>query len=312
VTRIAFSPDGRTLVSCGEDATVRIWNAENGKTVRLLSGHDGAVRCVTFSPKGNTIVSGGLDRTVRVWEAASGRQLRVLAGHTAAVTCAVVSPNNQLLATGGDDRTVRLWDLESGEELHSEKEHAQPVLAVAFAPGGWSLVSGAADGTLLWCDLATCTSRMVPNVQGQPLEQLAFSPDGLNLRVLKRATAINKTVDGVTFFFDAVTALSLQAGVSPRPRADVLENASSATLSPDGRIVLIGSQPENGRMRMTLWDTDSRRELVHFQAGHNGGVSPQPTCAISPDGRRAAYSDPNSAHAPILIVRLPETKTAGK
>jgi hypothetical protein len=142
-------------------------------------------------------------------------------------------------------------------------------------------------------------------VQGQPLEQLAFSPDGGTLRVVKRPTAVSKTVDGVTFFFDAAMVLSLEAGAAPKPRVDVLEEVSCATLSADGRLMLLGSQHVNGRMRMALWDLESRREVVQFQAPHNGGRSPMPTCALSPDGRRAAYTDPNAGHAPIVIVRLP-------
>jgi hypothetical protein len=112
-------------------------------------------------------------------------------------------------------------------------------------------------------------------------------------------------VDGVTFFFDAATVLSLEAGFAPKPRVDVLEDVSRATLSPDGRLVLLGTQAINGRMRMALWDAEARREVARFQAPHNGGLSPMPTCAISPDGRRAAYTDPNAGHAPIVIVRLP-------
>jgi WD40 repeat protein len=304
VTRLAFSPDSRTLVSASADGTVRVWDVETGKVAHALLGHQGHVRSAVFSPTADLIASGDEHGKVRVWDVVSGRLLRIVDGHAGAVLCLAVLPKDKILATGGDDRTVRLWDLGSGRELHSVREHAQPVLAVAFAPGGWSLVWGSEDGTLVWYDLVTGMSRMVPHIQGQPVEQLAFTPNGQRLRILKRAAPASRREDRVEFFFSAVNVATLEAAVSPRPREDILEYASSAALSPDGRLVLYGGLPIDGQMPMTLWNADLRRELGRFRVRHNGGTTPQPVCAISPDGRRAAYTDPTAGHARILNVSL--------
>jgi len=79
---VAFSPDGRRIVTGSWDDTAKVWDAASGKVLLTLKGHIDWVRSVAFSPDGRRIATGSDDRTAKVWDAASGSEMLTLKGHT--------------------------------------------------------------------------------------------------------------------------------------------------------------------------------------------------------------------------------------
>jgi len=83
VNSVAFSWDGRQIVSGSWDQTIRVWDAQTGAQVgNPLQGHTNSVLSVAFSPDGRHIVSGSWDQTIQVWDAQTGAQVgNPLQGH---------------------------------------------------------------------------------------------------------------------------------------------------------------------------------------------------------------------------------------
>jgi WD40 repeat protein len=79
VNSVAYSPDGRNVVSGSWDKTIRIWDAKTGAAVgQPLEGHTRGVSSVAYSPDGHNVVSGSQDTTIRIWDASSGMGKGVL------------------------------------------------------------------------------------------------------------------------------------------------------------------------------------------------------------------------------------------
>lgn len=68
LTSVAFSPDGKTLVSGSKDNTIRLWDIQSQKETATLTGHSDSVLSVAFSPDGKTLASGSVDNTIRLWD----------------------------------------------------------------------------------------------------------------------------------------------------------------------------------------------------------------------------------------------------
>jgi eukaryotic-like serine/threonine-protein kinase len=108
---VAYLPEGKGLVSAGQDGVIRVWDDRAGKS-RDLTGHKGSVRCLAVDPRGSRILSGGDDGTLRLWDVASGKQLLVFEqAHKGGVNGVALTRDGRRALSGGADRAVRFWQL---------------------------------------------------------------------------------------------------------------------------------------------------------------------------------------------------------
>jgi WD40 repeat protein len=87
VYSVAFSPDGKHVISGSQDNTLRLWDVRSGKSIGSpFKGHTQAVYSVAFSPDGTKIASGSWDKTLRLWDARNGHRVSMpFTGHTDAL-----------------------------------------------------------------------------------------------------------------------------------------------------------------------------------------------------------------------------------
>jgi WD40 repeat protein len=136
VCSVAFSLDGKQIVSGSSDKTVRLWDVATGAALQRLEGHSDWVWSVAFSPDGKQIVSGSSDETVRLWDVATGAALQKLEGHSGWVRSVAFSLDGKQIVSGSEDKTVRLWDVATGAALQKLEGHSGLVWSVAFSPDG--------------------------------------------------------------------------------------------------------------------------------------------------------------------------------
>src|SRR5437870_6667964 len=106
VRRAVFSPDGRLLVSVGEDKQVIVWDFARRERLATFNDHTDWVAAVAFAPDGKRFATASFDRTVIVWDALKLRKETVLRGHRDKVTLVAFSPDGQVLVTASNSNVV--------------------------------------------------------------------------------------------------------------------------------------------------------------------------------------------------------------
>jgi WD40 repeat protein len=135
VWSVAVSPDGRRVLSAGQDRTSIVWDAETGAEIRRFRGHTDHVICAAFLPDGLRAVSCGDDRTIRLWDVETGQELHCFRGHHREATGLAVSPDGRwLMSSDHNGRELRLWNVETRKQVDTVSwGNEQPVFG-CFTP----------------------------------------------------------------------------------------------------------------------------------------------------------------------------------
>ena len=281
VLALAFSPDGRTVLSGSEDTTARLWDvSENELRPALASpftgGHTAALRSVAFSPDGQQVATGSDDGTAILWDVRTSEMAHLpLTGHADSVTGVAFSADGRLLVTASNDRSLRLWDAHSGKALGQALTggHVDSVRCVAISPDGRRIVSGGWDNTLVLWDVAT--RRVLarrPDAHAKVIRSVAFSADG--------ALIVSSSDDRSVRLWDARTGEPV--GESLRGHKLPVRSAVFSREDANPRVI---SGSLDGSLR--IWNPRLSSAVETAQGGPVGAFV---SVATSPDGRNVVAS----------------------
>jgi WD40 repeat protein/transcriptional regulator with XRE-family HTH domain len=298
VPDVAFSPDGRRLVTVGAFDEFTMWDTNTGQP--LFTVQDSGLEfgnSAAFSNNGRYLATAGVTRVI-IWDAASGEKLMALEGESVGTTVGYnlgvgqisFSPDSRQLAVANMDGVSQVWDLAIQSVVLTLPPAGLPAKAMAYAPDGRFLATGGDEGIVTIWDAGDGTALYALTLSGI-VHSVTFSPDGQmvaaasedgSAKIWDAATGAELVnlprltgMYDLAFLADGRLATAGQDGVTRvwdgQTGQQVLSLASGASTvigvagSPDGARIATGSY--DGRLR--LWDTTPGHELLTISA-HEG------------------------------------------
>jgi WD40 repeat protein len=251
---IAFSPDGKTLVTSGggDEGTTCLWDAATGRELRRFGGEQRAAETVAFTPDGKTLFSALPSDGVRRWDLATGAEVPLdldkLTGNSFAMAA-----NGSLLATDCSGSIV-LLEVKTGRIAREVSKLSNIGYSLALSPDGQTLAAGSYGHLWVW---KTATGKLVHALKGHDpcaaMAGLAISPDG--------KTLVSACTMAEIHLWDLGTGRHLRSCKGDQTAV------GSVAFSPDGRVLAFASQDGNVR----LWDPSTGMELRRCER-HNRGA----------------------------------------
>ena len=304
MTSVAYSPDGKQVVSGGAEGVVRVWDAISGTEARGLRGHTGWVTSVQFAPDGRAVLSCGVDATARVFDLPRSAEAAA-AGHGLAVTSVAVSRDGKYAATGSRDCTVKVWDLATGREVATltgqeyKPADESGITGLVFV-GADKVAAGGEDKKV-----RTWTFQPAKLVGTRELKLQAFllaaDPDGK--AVASASVDVNKGESG----FDLAANGGVTSVQLPKAKGKD-DGTNAAALSPDAKWGVAGGK--DGVIQ--IWDLEKKERvkgewpLLKGASVFDMGVTPdRKTLVVMDDAGevRVADTDKRAVTATVKAVK---------
>lgn len=278
---LAFTADGRSLLSASMDRTLRVWDiAKEQEQIRFV-GHQGAVRSLALHSPSGLAVSGGSDGMLNFWDIRHPADPLTLDGASPSGGFAF-SPDGQKIVATGYRGQVTVHDTETGKRTLDFKGHDRAGRVAAFAPDGrWFVTAGGDDTAKVW-EARDGSERAALRGHDGGILSVAVAPDGSRILTCGE----DKTVR----IWDATSGKQLL--LSPDQ-----QQPKTCRFSPDGESFAVGYLSQT----VTTWNARDGT-LRQNMSGPKDGVC----VCYSPDGRRLAvgYTD--------FTARVFDSETGGE
>jgi WD40 repeat protein len=291
---IAFSPDGRLLLTCGWDNLVKFWDVYSGQELRSID--EGArVNAVNFSPDGQDIALGQDDRTVVVLDAKTGqRKLAIAPRNVIGIDLLSYNPKGVIVAAAAY-QTLLLLDTQSGKTILTFKTDVSRITAVRFSPDASTIACADSGKAIYLFDARSGDSIAVLPCHGKIIAALAFSPDGHTIAAAEGSADAGVPVAKPNEY--SILLWQLPSGTELQELGHEPMQFDAIDFHPSGKSIV--STSINGRL--VLWDVETRKE-VNFIHTQKFAAS---RAAFSPDGKLIAASNDST----VTIIETNSFKT---
>ena len=278
---VAFSPDGKSIASAGEDLAI-LWDVATAKPIFRLEaeGEDPSSHAVAFAPDGKTLAVGGWSADVQFWDPATGKHLGKFDEPSLACLALAYSPDGSMLATTHDQKDVMLYDVAAKKLLDTIPGGKESFKSLGFSKDGKSLVTISNETLTSW-DAATRKARKSVKVDGAGQFGAQFSALACSPAAPLVAATGGAFDKARTKFYDPAT-LKEKGTLKFAP----FENPPQvACFSPDGKLLATGAtEPGPDRKTITLWDVATGKRLKTL----DGPADTISQIAFSGDGKLLA------------------------
>ena len=272
ITALRFSPDGRSLVSCDSDCTLRSWDLST-QTDSLVDTTISHVDFAAFSPDGKHMAAmSSLNDTIQLYSFPLKAEPNSREVMKAGIRSIDISPTGKQVAACTFGGVIHIYNTGSEALEHSLLGHSENIRATAFWQDGQQLASASWDESIrLWFPKTGASGKVVSSYPGlTSIVVLAFSPNGKHL--------VSGNYDGNIMLLDAASG-ALNHVFKLGSVVDAI------TLSSDGRKIACTGSRKAGAIR--VWNT-STGNLLHELGGLEN--SRLVVAAISPNGKYLSYS----------------------
>ena len=148
ITSVAFSPDGKYVLTGSADNTARLCLAETGKLVRKFV-EDAKWDCsAVFSPDGKYVLTIS-EASASLWQTETGTRIRKFEGGSkySHLLSMAFSPDGKYVLAGDGDGAAYLWQTETGRQIRKFEGHSDAIHCIAFSPNGKYVLTGSSDST---------------------------------------------------------------------------------------------------------------------------------------------------------------------
>jgi NACHT domain- and WD repeat-containing protein len=263
-----ISNDGKTILSCSADRTLKTWDATNGKEIMTYEGHKDAIEMCKFSPQNDKIISADRSGQIIIWNTVTGnKDSRYDSGKNVE---AQFDSTNDRVVVAGKGNMLTVWDiskLSKPKRVHQLRGHNRPVNACCFSPDGKRIASAGEEGEIkLWDPETGKLIETSSTKHESAVWRLKYFKDG--------KTIVSASEDGKLKLWNS-TNLQEQGELTGTESEPIW----AIDVSPNGEWIISGSQDNT----LKLWSVKEKCKTFDF-GGHADEVW---GCRFFPNGMQA-------------------------